>query len=116
MAHLWDAGACDVKAAHRAVGRSRRITANTVQSTLERLYRKGFLEREKVSHAFVYRPRITRAGFGAQVLRDVVQRFLGGRTEPVLAAFVDLAARASDEELARLERLISERRSRRDAD
>jgi predicted transcriptional regulator len=113
MAHVWDTGPCDVKAAYDAVGRARGITLNTVQSTMERLGRKGLLDRRKVSHAYVYSARVSREGFGARIVRDVVQRFLGGRPAPMLAAFVDLAARAGDDELERLERLIAEHRDQR---
>jgi predicted transcriptional regulator len=114
MMHVWDAGPCDVKAAHDVVGRARGITLNTVQSTMERLARKGLLDRRKVSHAYVYSARLSRERFGARIVRDVVQRFLGGEPAPVLAAFVDLAARAGEDELDRLERLIAARRAQQE--
>lgn len=110
MARLWESGPADAKAVHQAIGRPRRITLNTVQSTVERLHRKGLLDREKVSHAYVYAPRISREEFGAEVMHGVVRDLLGGELEPVLAAFVDLTARVGKDELSRLERLVSERR------
>lgn len=110
MDRLWGHGPSDVKALHQAVGQPRRITHNTVQSTVERLFRKGLLTREKVSHAYVYAPALSREEFGAQVMHGVVRDLLGGTLETVLAAFVDLTARTGDEELARLERLVSARR------
>ena len=111
MTHLWEHGAADVKAVHLAITRARRITPNTVQSAMERLYRKGHLAREKVSHAYVYTPRLSREAFGAQIMGDVVRDMLGGTLAPVLAAFVDLTARTGDAELARLERLVAARRA-----
>lgn len=110
MGHVWDAGPSDVKAVHAQVGRTRGITLNTVQSTMERLSRKGLLDRRKVSHAYVYSASLSRESFGAGIVRDVVQRFLGGEPAPLLAAFVDLAAREGDDELDRLERLIAAKR------
>ncbi len=109
---LWTNGPADAKALYRTIGRPRRITLNTVQSTVERLYRKGLLARDKVSHAYVYAPRLTREAFGAQVMHGLVRDLLGGTLEPVLAAFVDLTARTGDDELARLERLVAARRER----
>lgn len=114
MAHVWDVGPSEVKATHAKVGRTRGITLNTVQSTMERLSRKGLLDRRKVSHAYVYSARLSREGFGAGIVRDVVQRFLGGEPAPLLAAFVDLAAREGDDELERLERLIAAKRGQRE--
>jgi predicted transcriptional regulator len=99
-----------VKAVHRTLGSRRGITLNTVQSTMERLFRKGLLGREKVSHAYVYSPRHTREELGALVVEEVVSRLLKGETAPVLQAFVDLAARTDEGNLDRLEQLIAARR------
>lgn len=113
MEHVWAAGPADVKAVHAAVGRRRHIAANTVQSTMERLYRKGILRREKISHAYVYAAAQTREQVTADVVSDVVDRLSGGEPDAMLAAFVDVAARAGDSTLARLEKLIAERRHAR---
>jgi predicted transcriptional regulator len=115
MDHVWSRGPSDVKACHRAIGARRGITHNTVQSTMERLFRKGLLERQKVSHAYVYQAALAREEYGARVAELVVSSVVG-RAAPaaVLAAFVDLAERAGEESLARLERLIAERRADRE--
>lgn len=115
LEYLWTHGAADVKAVHRAVGARRDITLNTVQSTMERLYRKELLSREKVSHAFVYATAVTREALGAALVRDVVRDVLGSDPEPMLSTFVDLTARSGDDALARLEELVAERRRARDA-
>ena len=110
MDWLWTQGPGDVKAVHDGIGVARGITSNTVQSTLKRLHEKGFLLREKVSHAFEYAPALSRAAFHQQVLGDVVEGLLEGQPEAVLAAFVDLTARAGPEHLARLEQMVAARR------
>ena len=113
MERIWDSGAFDAKALHRTLGKARRITLNTVQSTLERLSRKGLLAREKVGHAYVYSAKVSRAEFGARVMQQFVRDLNRGELEPVLAAFVDLAAATGEEELSKLERLVMERRAER---
>jgi predicted transcriptional regulator len=110
LKHVWTAGPCGVKAVHRTLGARRGITLNTVQSTMERLFRKGLLAREKVSHAYVYSPRQSREQLGARVVEEVVSRLLEGEAVPVLEAFVDLAARTDAANLDRLERLIADRK------
>ena len=115
MDHVWSHGACDVKACHLAVGGRRKITHNTTQSTLERLFRKGLLRREKVSHAFVYEAALSREEYGARMAEHVLSTVVGSAAPAtVLAAFVDLADRAGEESLSRLERLIAERRASRE--
>lgn len=111
LEELWTRGPLDAKACHRHVGSRRGIGLNTVQSTLERLYRKKLLERAKVSHAYVYTPAVRREEIMERLIEEVVETFSRGRSEPMLAAFVDLAARVDDEALTRLERLIAEHRA-----
>lgn len=110
LERLWSSGASDVKAVHHSIGEPRGITLNTVQSAMERLFRKGLLTREKVSHAYVYSPRQSREELGARVVQDVVARLLRGEAAPVLEAFVDLAVRTDASNLDRLEELIARKR------
>lgn len=113
MEHLWDVDVADAKAIHRQLGEKRNISPNTIQSTADRLYKKGLLNREKVSHAFVYSPAVTREQLMAEMIDNVVDKLSGGRTEAMLSAFVDLASRIEQNSLDRLEELIAERRQKR---
>jgi predicted transcriptional regulator len=110
MAHLWASGSADAKAVHVAVGTRRGITLNTIQSTLKRLFEKGLLARDKVSHAHAYRPRLTREEFHRGLLGELVGDLMDRQAEVVVAAFVDLTERAGPEHLARLEALVAARR------
>jgi predicted transcriptional regulator len=108
MEHLWAQGAGDVKSVHAAL-KARRITVNTVQSTLRRLFDKQLLRREKISHAHVYSPRSTRQAYHRQVLAEVVGDVLRGEAGAALSAFVDLAAEVDEAHLRTLEQLIAAR-------
>jgi predicted transcriptional regulator len=110
LEQIWADGPSDVKRMYAAIGKRRRITLNTVQSTMERLWRKGLLDREKVSHAYVYSARHTRAELCARMVEQVVGDVLQGEPATLLSAFVDLAARADRGNLDRLEALIAKRR------
>lgn len=95
---------------HAALGVRRGITLNTVQSTLKRLYEKRLLARDKVSHAHVYRARVTREEFHRVLLGELVGDLMELQAEAFVAAFVDLTERAGPNHLARLEALVAERR------
>jgi len=111
---VWRAGTADAKTAHSRVGRSRAISLNTVQSTLERLFRKGLLRREKISHAYEYTAAVSRQELVGRLVESTVRRVAGDRPEVLLSAFVDLAGRADDEQLRQLETLIAQRRAELD--
>jgi predicted transcriptional regulator len=114
MEYLWAGGEGEAKAVHKALGKRRGITLNTIQSTLKRLYEKELLEREKVSHAHVYRPRVSREAFQRSALGELVGQLMRGEAAAMVSAFVDLAERAGPEHLARLEALVAERRARKE--
>lgn len=109
MEYLWSGGEGEAKAVHAALGKRRGITLNTIQSTLKRLFEKKLLERDKVSHAHVYRPSVSREQFQRSTLGELVGELMGGQADAMVAAFVDLTERAGREHLARLEALVAER-------
>ncbi len=111
---IWRFGAADTRAVHARVGSSRAITPNTVQSTLERLFRKGVLKREKISHAYEYSAGVSRQHLILQLVETAVRRVAGEKPDQLFAAFVDLAARADERQLRRLEESIARRRAELD--
>ena len=106
LERLWEASSSDAKAMHRSVGKFRGISHNTVQSTLERLYRKGLLSREKVSHAYVYTPLISREGLASRMVGEVLDTLSKDR-DGLVSAFVDIAVRADEKTLEELKQMIS---------
>jgi len=112
LARLWSHGPADVKAMHAALGAERGIRPNTVQSTLDRLHRKGLAERVKVGRAFVYRARVSQGEWVLRSLEGLLGVLPGAEPDLLLSSFVDLAERAGADQLAVLERLIRERRER----
>lgn len=110
MGFFWADHDGDAKAVHTALGRRRGITLNTIQSTLKRLFEKGLLARDKVSHAHVYRARVSRAEFHRDLVGGLVGELINGHADALVSAFVDVTERAGPEHLARLEQLVAERR------
>ena len=85
----------------------------TVMTTLDRLYKKGLLDRRKEGRAFVYCVRFTNAEVERSVAEDVLDRLLDsslGRVEPVLATIVDRVSEKDRELLGELERLVKAKR------
>jgi len=113
LEHLWSCRESDVLEAHAQVGTSRGISVNTVGSALERLHKKDLATREKVSHAYRYRPALTREEFQAKRLLEAAGDVSNLSKDGILAAFVDLVADADESALEELERLVRSRRKER---
>ena len=111
---LWEGGPADVATMHAAVGEPRGLVRNTIQSTLERLARKGLAERHKVGRAYEYRARISRSAWLSRVLGNVSDEIPGVDPPLLLSAFVDLVERADAATLEELEALVRARREERE--
>jgi predicted transcriptional regulator len=69
---------------------SRRVAYTTVMTTLDRLFKKGFVARTRVGRAFVYAPAQTRHQTEAAVASGLVSGFFsGGAAMPILSNLVD---------------------------
>ena len=112
--YLWSHDACDAKSLHLVIGQERGISVNTIQSTLERLFKKELLSRTKVSHAYHYKAEVDRTQLLTRRIDDLTAEIAEGQTTSVLAAFVEITARLDDSSLAQLEQLIAQRKSRDD--
>jgi predicted transcriptional regulator len=109
---VWGSGEASAKETHARLGVARGISLNTVQSTLERLARKGLLERSKRGHAYRYSARVSREELIADLVGGVVGR-LQGDAAASLMAFLDALDGLDDHDLAGLEAELRRRRQAR---
>jgi predicted transcriptional regulator len=110
---LWQERDLAAKEVHERLCRERDITLSTVQSTIERLCKKGLVDRTKVSHAFRYRPLVEREAVLQRFVGAMVDQLGQGWTAPALSNFLDLAERMDDRALDQLEQMIQQRKAQR---
>lgn len=111
LQHLWETDAADAKQVHAYLRKQRGGSLNTIQSTLDRLFKKGLLSREKQGHAFQYRAAVDRNTFMGQLINDITNDFSGSNENSLLAAFASLSSSLDESQLDELERMIDARRS-----
>jgi predicted transcriptional regulator len=112
MEILWEEAPLSVRDVIARLGPAA-LAYTTIMTTLDRLYKKGLLTREKEGLAFAYRPAMDRGEYQRRVVEAAVAPLLEQGAGPVLAAFVEVAAGADEANLSHLERLIAEHRRRR---
>jgi predicted transcriptional regulator len=108
MEIVWESAPISVRDVARMLGG--RLAYTTVMTTLDRLHKKGLLDRDKDGTAFVYRSALDRDEFHRRLVEETVSGLLEKSADPVLAGFVDAAAAVDADNLARLEQLIAARR------
>ena len=115
LQHLWEVHTADAKEVHSHFCKMRGGSLNTIQSTLDRLYKKGLLKREKYSHAFRYEPALAKHEFIGQLIEEVTQDFMDDDESSFLMAFDSLSERLTEEEIKQLEDLLEARRHKEDS-
>jgi predicted transcriptional regulator len=87
-----------------------RLAYTTVMTTMDRLFKKGLLDRRKQGRAFSYSARVSRGQLvrdaGAGLIRDL----LASEGEPALSFLVDAVTERDRELLDSLERLVREKK------
>lgn len=109
METLWRRSPASVRDVGEALA-ERGLAYNTLMTTLDRLYKKGLLEREKQSHAFYYRPVMDRETYERHLVANVLESLPTASHEAMLTGFLDFATAVDDTTLDTLERLIAERK------
>ncbi|HUG41912.1 MAG TPA: BlaI/MecI/CopY family transcriptional regulator [Longimicrobiales bacterium] len=107
MAVLWDRGESTVAEVQERLPDA--LAYTTVLTVLRTLEEKGHVgHRTGEGRAYVYRSLVAREAAGSSVLDRVVDRVFGGSSELLLTRLVEDRS-LSDEELARMRRLLDER-------
>ena len=112
MEVVWRVGASTAReVCERLTGRRERAYT-TIMTTMDRLHRKGLLDRGKEGLAWRYRPALSRPEFERSVAGTLASRILSSNHETALHAFVDATAQLDESLLERLRQLIDLRQRR----
>lgn len=111
MEALWRHGEGNVREVGARLGRP--LAYTTVMTTLDRLYKKGFLERRKQDRAFVYSPRYSETQWERKRAGEFLAGYLSGpRTsrDLLISCLVDAAGEQDSALLDELEQKIRRKR------
>jgi predicted transcriptional regulator len=107
MELVWARGESSVR---EVVDRLQRPLAyTTVMTTLDRLYKKGLLDRRKADRAFVYSPRMTRVEWEQKLVAGLLAD-RGRSSELLISCLVDAVGERDASLLDDLERKIRQKR------
>jgi predicted transcriptional regulator len=112
---LWTQGESSVHRVVEKLGRPRAYT--TVMTTLDRLFKKGFLNRRRPDRAFLYAPRFSRQEFERQRADELVAGFFSGSHpsgELLISSLVDAVGQRDETLLNELENKIRAKRKELD--
>jgi predicted transcriptional regulator len=114
---VWQTDQTTVREVHAVL--PRRVAYTTVMTTLDRLFKKGFVARSRAGRAFVYRALRTQQQTEAAVASGMVSGFLSGSAAmPILSNLVDAVGSQDDgvDLLNALEEMVRDKRRRMEQD
>ena len=85
MNTLWPIGQGTVREIRDLLAPRRPRAYTTIMTIMDRLARKGIVERRKVGRAYIYRPNLSAEEARAQALGQVVENYFGGSKEALIA-------------------------------
>ncbi len=85
MNTLWPLGEATVREIRDRLAERRARAYTTIMTIMDRLARKGIVERRKAGRKYVYSPRLSAEEARAHALKQVLENFFGGSKERMLA-------------------------------
>jgi predicted transcriptional regulator len=92
-----------------------RLSGSAVRAMLQRLERKGFVQREDSERGFLYSPVVADAVARKSALSEVVRVFFNGSAAGAATALLGMSERLDHDELQRLEQMIAQARTAKGA-
>jgi predicted transcriptional regulator len=111
MQILWSRGGCNVRDVVQRLDRP--LAYTTVMTTLDRLYKKGLLDRCRQDRAFVYSARLSQQEWQRRQAETIAARFLAGAPasrDLLLSSFLDAVGENDAVLLDELEKKIRKKR------
>lgn len=85
MNTLWPMGEGTVREIRDRLAERRTRAYTTIMTIMDRLARKGVVDRRKTGRKYIYRPRLSAQEARTHALERVVENFFGGSKESLLA-------------------------------
>jgi predicted transcriptional regulator len=111
MEILWERGESNVREVARRLGRP--LAYTTVMTTLDRLFKKGLLQRHKSDRAFFYSPRFSRQDWERRIASEFVAGFFAGpqsSRQLLISSLLDAVGQHDAMLLEELEKKIKSKR------
>lgn len=96
-----------VRTAAEQYGQPRGLARTTILTVMERLRKKGYLERRKDGGSFLYTPALAKTDVLRGLVQDFVEKTLAGSLTPFVAYLADHKG-VSETELDALKALVQE--------
>jgi predicted transcriptional regulator len=103
---LWGRGPSSVRDVFKTLNSGKAVGYTIVLKLMQIMTDKGLVERDQDCRPQLYRPRIPREQTERQLIKDLIDRALGGSAKRLVMQALE-AKKASPSELAQIEKLLN---------
>lgn len=107
MKELWDKGKRSAREIHDAIGPAQDWSYSTTRTVLERMVKKGHLEKVDFHGLFLYQPAMSKVAGLARLVRNFAVQVFDSNLTPVVAMLSESNA-LSDSEIEDLKDLLEQ--------
>ncbi|MGQ9618936.1 MAG: BlaI/MecI/CopY family transcriptional regulator [Candidatus Aminicenantia bacterium] len=107
MEILWEKGEAKGKEINQQLKRN--IAYTTVLTVLERLRKKGFVEKRKEGRTFIFSPQIKKENFEAFLTKQLIKSAINISPELAISTFADIFSEMDIKEVKKISDLIEEK-------
>lgn len=112
MKLLWEKGELTVAEVHRELSREKVFAYTTIATMLRKMEARGLVKHRLEGRSFVYRAAVQEQSVSRRMAGDLLDRLFEGSLADMVSHLLT-TREVSREELARLERLIAERKKKK---
>ncbi len=110
MDALWTHEGMSGRSVHEFIRQTRPVALTTVLTVMERLRKKGLLQKAKHGGVFIYKAKKTKDEFARSLSNKLFKDVLDISTGSATACFVDALAEVDPDELNMLDMLIKKKK------
>ncbi len=104
---IWDKKSATVSQVKEAL--KDKFAYTTIMTVMDRLYKKGILQREKEGKGYRYYPTLTKEEFEKELAKKVVKEIIREKPSTVVSAFEGVIEELPEEEIRKIKSLIEKR-------
>jgi len=107
---LWKRGNATVREINEELSKKgEKYAYTTIMTILDRLYKKGVLDREKEGKGYRYIPKLSKEEFEEMITEKVISEIVKANPSTAVAAFSGIIEELNEEELKKLKEIIDKK-------
>lgn len=104
---LWNLGPSPVREVHKRLEATKGTNYSTTVKMLAVMLQKGLVKRDEAAQPHVYRPALTRAKAGKQMLEHLIEKVYDGSAMSLVMQALS-SSKATKEELEQIRRMLDQ--------